>query len=96
MSKLDELRNLVADWFNSADVADKGTIDQLSRIKKAADDVAAEQDKLTAERNELLKDYKELVVHTSFNDAEHAPTNPVDVAAPSFEEALASFIKKEK
>jgi len=92
MDKLEQLKNLVGSWFDACE--DKQTLDQLSAIKKACDDVEAEQNKLQAENKELLKDYKELVTHTSFNDQHNQPKNTLGGEAVSFEDALAEFMKK--
>ena len=96
MSKLDELRNLVAEWFNSAEAADKSTIDKLSQVTKLTEDAVAEQNKLQQENQELLHDYKELVVHTSLSDKHNEPSPQVDAGAISLEEALQEFIKNQK
>lgn len=93
MDKLETLKNLVAEWFTAAE--DKQVIDKLSAIKTACDDVEVEQNKLQAENKELLKDYKDLVTHTSFNDQHNKPTDNIG-GAVSFEEALQQFMSKNK
>lgn len=93
-NKLETLKNLVAEWFNEAE--DKTAIEKLSAIKKACDDVEAEQNKLQADNKELLKDYKELVTHTSFNDQHNKPQDTISGNAVSFEDALAEFMSKNK
>lgn len=92
MEKLETLKNLVADWFAQAE--NKSEIEKLSALKKACDEVEVEQNKLQADNKELLKDYKELVTHTSFSDQSKAPTDNIGASAPSFDEALAEFMKK--
>lgn len=93
-SKLDTLKNLVAEMFNKAE--NKSDIETLSVINKAVDEVKAEQDKLIAENKELLKDYKDLVSHTSFNDQHNQPQDTISGVAVSFEEALQNFMSDKK
>lgn len=98
MGKLEELRNIVAEWFKAAE--DKPTIEKLSAINRltqeASEEVAAEHNKLEAENKELLKDYKELVTHTSFRDENKQPSQNVENAPLSLEDALAEFMKTQK
>lgn len=94
MNKLETLQSLVAEWFNQAE--NKSDIEKLTAINNAAKEVAEEQNKLVAENRELLKDYKELVSHTSFNDQHKAPADPVGGTAVSFEDALQNFMKEIK
>lgn len=94
MEKLETLKNLVAEWF--AEAEDKTVIDKLSAIKTACDDVSVEQNKLQDENKELLKDYKELVTHTSFKDQHNKPQDTISGGAVSFEDALQEFMSKNK
>lgn len=97
MGKLEELQKRVADWFNTCE--DMQTITKLSELNNLATEAAQESqarvDELVAENKELLKDYKELVVHTSFKDQHNKPTDNIG-GVVSFEEALAQFQKGEK
>lgn len=90
--KLETLKNLVADWFQQAE--DKADIEKLSAINKAIEDVKVEQDNLVAENKELLKDYKEIITHTSFNDQRNQPQDTISGGAVSFEDALQQFMSK--
>lgn len=94
MEKLETLKNLVAEWFEQAE--NKSDIEKLSALKKACDDVEVEQNKLQADNKELLKDYKDLVTHTSFNDQHNKPQDTISGGAVSFEEALQEFMSKNK
>lgn len=93
MSKLDELRNLVAEMFKEAE--DKAAIEQSIAINNSIKAVEEEQSQLVEKNAELLKSYKDLVMHTSFKD-ETKPTDPVAPVAPTFEEALQTFMKNNK
>lgn len=95
MSKLDELREFVKKQFEQAETNDKTTIDMLAKINTAVEDVTKEHDELTAKNAELIKSYKDLVKHTSFNDSEKKPTDPVGTLGPSFEDVLKQFAEKE-
>ncbi|MCQ2088149.1 MAG: hypothetical protein MJZ37_08840 [Bacilli bacterium] len=94
MGSLEQLKNLVADMFAKSE--NKAEIESLSAIKKACDDVEAEHNKLQAENKELLKDYKELVTHTSFKDQHNKPSNTIDGNVVSFDDAIAQAIKELK
>jgi len=93
MGKLEELKLMVAEWFDSADAQDLNTINKLTDIKNLADDALQERDALVAENKSLVGSYKELVKHTSFNDQRNAPTDQIGGSAVSFEDALEQFIK---
>lgn len=95
MGKLEELRNLVSEMFSKAE--DKSAIEALSVINKAVDDVEAEHNKLIAENKELLKDYKELVVHTSFKDSQNQPQDTISgQVGISIDEALQKALENLK
>lgn len=95
MGKLQELRDLVAEWFNSAETADKGTIDKLSQLNKLSEEVAQEHNKLEEEQKALMNDYKELIKHTSFSDTKIQPLQQVEPVL-SLEDALEEFCRKNK
>ena len=84
MSKLEELKQLVAEAFSKAE--DKQSIENLATINNAITEVSKEYDEVTAKNAELIKSYKDLVQHTSFKDA----NKPNDIGtvnnAPSFED----------
>lgn len=65
MSKLEELRQLVANMFESA--TDKEQINMAAKINSSIDDVAKEQQELIDKNAELIEDYRSLVKHTSFS-----------------------------
>lgn len=92
MGNLEKLKQLVADMFDKAE--NKSDVEALSAIKQACDEVEVEQNKLQAEKKELLDDYKELVCHTSFKDNRtFDPTNANDV---DIDVALKNAIEKLK
>lgn len=92
MGSLEQLKSLVAEMFAQAE--NKSDVEALSAIKAACDDVEAEHNKLEAENRELLKDYKELVVHTSFKDTKNTPADTVSGELVDIDEALANAIKE--
>lgn len=92
MGSLEQLKSLVAEMFNK--VENKSDIEALSAIKSACDDVEAEHNKLQEENKELLKDYKELVVHTSFKDQHNQPRDTISGGVEvSIDDAIANAIK---
>lgn len=72
MSRLEELRQLVADMFEGA--TEKEQIEKFATLNNAIDGVSKEQDSLVAKNADLIKSYKELVKHTSFSTGD----KPVD------------------
>lgn len=95
MTKLEELRQLVANAFNKSE--SKESIETLATINKAIEDVSKEQDELIASKAELLKDYKEVIKHTSFTPTnEDKSKNDITPKEISFEEALANFMSNNK
>lgn len=93
MGKLDELRQLVADSFKEA--TEKQEIEQLARINNAIEEVSKEQDELIAKNADLVKSYKDLVQHTSF-DVGNKVTDDVAPMPVSFEDALKNFMSQKK
>lgn len=93
--KLEQLKTLVADMFKDAE--DKESIEKLANINTTIDAVSKEQDSLISKNSELLQSYKDLVQHTSFkDDKKPGDAVPGNVTMPSFEDALNTFINKEK
>lgn len=93
MSKLEDLKTIVAEMFEGAE--SKESIEQLAKLNNSIEDVQKEQDDLTEKNAELIKSYKDLVKHSSFKD-DKVPTDPVGETAPSFEDALNTFIENNK
>lgn len=94
MGKLEELRLLVADAFEKATI--KADIDRLARIQSSIDEVSEEQNQLMESNASLIKDYKNLVMHTSFNTGEK-PADQTGTSAPvSFDDALKNFMSNNK
>lgn len=66
MDKLTELRNFVADLFSAA--TDKTTIEKSAIVNQKIKEIEDEQQTQEKAYQDLLKDYKEVVLHTSFKD----------------------------
>lgn len=66
MDKITELRNIVADLFSAA--TDKTTIEKSAVFNQKLNELEADTKAKEKEYKDLLKDYKEIVVHTSFKD----------------------------
>lgn len=95
MGKLEELKNLVAGMFENA--TDKSSIENLAKLNNTISEVEAEQASLVDKNAELIKSYKDLVKHTSFNDAKTIEQAKTQVSKPvSFEDALRNFIANKK
>ena len=95
MSKLEELKSLVAEMFKGAET--KESIEQLAKVNNAIDEVSKEQDKIIGKNSELIKSYKDLVQHTSFKDDKvPGDTVPGNKSVPSFEDALKEFINNQE
>ena len=75
MDKITELRNLVADLFSAA--TDKTTIEKSAIFNQKLNELEADKQKSDEEYQTLLKDYKDVVLHTSFKD------NHVDNGVPN-------------
>lgn len=93
MNKLEELKNFVADLFSTA--TDKTTIEKSAIVSQKIDEIATEQNKLSESYTSLLKDYKDVVLHSSFKPTEQ--TMSVDSGVPGVstfngEELISNFI----
>lgn len=64
MTQLDELKQFVAQLFDAA--TDKTIIEKSAVVNQKIDEIAKEQETKDKEYRELLKDYKDAVLHTSF------------------------------
>lgn len=94
-SKLEQLRQQVADAFEKAE--DKDAIEKLAAINNSIEEVSQEQQALVDKNAELIKSYKDLVKHTSFKDEANKPGDTVTGAATfTFEEALENFMSSKK
>lgn len=71
MSKLEELKKMISGLFDNA--TDKNTIDAAAKLNNLVGEVEKEQDSLTSRNAELLKSYKDVVMHTSVDES--APNN---------------------
>lgn len=95
MNKLEELRNFVADLFGAA--TDKTTIEKSAIVNQKIDEAAAEQTKLSEDYQNLLKDYKDVVLHTSFKPQSGENTN-ASAVSPEFngDQFIADFLANQK
>lgn len=64
MNKLEELKNYVAELFSAA--TDKTTIEKSAVVNQKIEEIQAEQQQLSSDYQNLLKDYKDVVLHSSF------------------------------
>lgn len=92
MSKLDELRNYVANLFEKA--TEKDVIEKAAIVSNKIDEISEEQKTSEENYNKLLKDYKDVVLHSSFKpqQGETSTYEPVPSFDPekAFEEAIKS------
>lgn len=96
MDKLTELRNIVADLFSTA--TDKTTIEKSAIFNQKLNELEADTKAKEKEYNDLLKDYKDVVLHSSFKD-KHTDNNVPSSNSfdgDSFIKKFVNNIKKEK
>ena len=91
MGKLEELRQMVSDLF--AEAEKKEVIEKAALVSNKIDEVEKEQNLLVDKDAELLKSYKDLVLHTSFKEAPSAGNNPAASGTVSFDDMLKQFIE---
>lgn len=92
MGSLQKMKEMVAEMFNKAQ--NKEDIETLSQLSNVCDEVEAEHNKLQTENKDLMKDYKELIKHTSFKDPNNKPSETIGgVKELNIDEALAQAIK---
>lgn len=72
MNKLEELRDYVSKLFESA--TEKGIIEQAAVVSSKIDEIASEQKKQEDDYSALLKDYKDVVIHSSFKPLDKSDT----------------------
>ena len=90
MTKLEELRQMVATMFENA--TQKEDIENLAKVNNAISAVEEENKQLTEKNVELIQSYKELVKHTSFKEQPKAVETQPTGQAPSLEEELSKFL----
>ena len=90
MGKLEELRQMVSDLF--AEAEKKEVIEKAALVSNKIDEVEKEQNLLVDKNAELLKSYKDLVLHTAFKEAPSAGNNPAASGTVSFDDMLNQFI----
>lgn len=82
MDKLAELKQFVAQLFDAA--TDKTVIEKSAVVSQKIDEIEQEQTKLQEDYRNLLKDYKDAVLHSSFKPTASGP-NGFDGAPTSFD-----------
>lgn len=97
MSFTSELRDLMSQLFGAA--TDRETIEKAAVVSSKIDEIEAEQKASQENYNNLLKDYKDVVLHTSFkplNASDKGADSPIAVFNPdtAFEDALKSVMDK--
>lgn len=70
MNNLEELKDYVRKLFEKA--TEKDIIAKAAVVSSKIDEIAARQKQQEDEYNSLLKDYKEVVIHSSFKPANKA------------------------
>ena len=71
MSKLEELKQMVAELFEQA--TDTTTIQKSAVVGAKIDEIAKEEQELVDKHAELLKEYRQAVIHSSFKPDGHTP-----------------------
>lgn len=100
MSKLDELREYVSKLFEAA--TDKAAIENAAVVSSKIDEIEAEQKASKDDYEKLLKDYKDVVLHSSFKPLNRedkgadSPSVPFFDSNKAFEEAIAGQLKQSK
>lgn len=89
---MDDLRNQLQAMLDKTE--DKETIEQLGTMNSLLDKLAGENQKLQDEQKEILKDYKELVKHTSFTPNGKETEEVVDTKPLTFDEFLKNYKKE--
>lgn len=95
MGKLQELKDMVAKMFENA--TEKENIEQLAKVNNTIAEIETEQKALEDKNAELIKDYKDLVKHTSFKEESKVePRSTGSGNLPSVEEALKAFMAEQQ
>ena len=71
MSKLEELKKMVAELFEQA--TDTTTIQKSAVVGAKIDEIAKEEQELVDKHAELIKEYRQAVIHSSFKPDGHNP-----------------------
>lgn len=91
--------NLITDLKNQLkamldNTENKESIEQIGALNSLVDKLEAEHTKLQNENKDLIKDYKELIKHTSFAPNGNETTEVPEQKELSFEEFLAGYQNK--
>lgn len=82
MNTLEELKNYVSQLFDKA--TEKDVIEKAAVVSSKIDEIAAEQKSAEENYNQLLKDYKDVVLHSSFKPLNDRDTGAYDTS-PAFD-----------
>ena len=99
MSKTEELRNYISQLFQAS--TDKAVIEKAAVVNNKIDELEAENKASQESYDKLLKDYKDVVLHTSFKPVNQADKG-ADLSSTSFDPAkqlqaaLESVLKENK
>ena len=99
MSKTEELRNYISQLFQAS--TDKTVIEKAAVVNNKIDELEAENKASQESYDKLLKDYKDVVLHTSFKPVNQADKG-ADLSSTSFDPAkqlqaaLESVLKENK
>lgn len=87
---INDLKTQLQELMDSID--DKPTIEKIGKLSCLADNIEAKHTELQNEQKDLLKDYKELIKHTSFtpNGTEEAVEEPKEL---TFDDFLSAYKK---
>lgn len=90
-SQIETLKTQINNLFEK--VNDKETITELTQISDTIKLIEADVDKQSTELTDIMRDYKDLVKHTSFKVS--APVDEITPkAAPSLEQIISQTLKK--
>lgn len=99
MSKTEELRNYISQLFQAS--TDKAVIEKAAVVNNKIDELEAENKASQESYDKLLKDYKDVVLHSSFKPVNQADKG-ADLSSTSFDPAkqlqaaLESVLKENK
>ena len=99
MSKTEELRNYISQLFQAS--TDKAVIEKAAVVNNKIDELEAENKASQESYDKLLKDYKDVVLHSSFKPVNQTDKG-ADLSSTSFDPAkqlqaaLESVLKETK
>ena len=94
MNNLEELKKLVAEMLDGTQ--DTDAVQKLATINNKLSEVEADTNALVSKNAEIMKSYKDLVLHSTVSNTDLVKEEPVKNEVQSVEDALANFIKNKK